>query len=99
MQQQHIQQQQVTEEEEEDEEEESSEMGLTEASLSPSPEHSTLSFATQASHSHSQQHRRNISSPMMALPMAPPMNRSGGMYDSDASPVEDFDDDGFFQDD
>ncbi|CCC09325.1 unnamed protein product [Sordaria macrospora k-hell] len=81
------QQQQVTEEE-------SSEMGFEEASLSPSPDPSTLSFATQTAQQH--QHRRNISSPMMA---PPPMSRSGGMYDSDASPVEDFDDDGFFEDD
>ncbi|KAK3489398.1 uncharacterized protein B0T23DRAFT_200744 [Neurospora hispaniola] len=70
-------------------EEEASERELLEVSISPSPDPSTLSFAQ------AQQHRRNISSPMMA----PPMTRSGGMYDSDASPVEDFDDDGFFEDD
>ncbi|KAJ4398690.1 hypothetical protein N0V85_006216 [Neurospora sp. IMI 360204] len=80
----HIQQQ-VTEEDE------ASDRELRGASILPSPEPSMLSFAQ----AQAQQHRRNISSPMMA----PPMTRSGGMYDSDASPVEDFDDDGFFEDD
>ncbi|KAK3951942.1 hypothetical protein QBC32DRAFT_391295, partial [Pseudoneurospora amorphoporcata] len=86
----HFQQQHQQVAEEEEEEEEMREASL---SLSPSPGPSTLSFATTQAQQH--QHRRNISSPMMA----PPMARSGGMYDSDASPVEDFDDDGFFEDD
>lgn len=97
-QQQHIHQQQqvVAEEDEEEESEEEREL-MSQASISPSPDPSTLSFAQ----AQQQRHQRNISSPMMAPPIT--STRSSGMgmgmYDSDASPVEDFDDDGFFEDD